>query len=343
MQSVPGKEGCQLLMETAVDYALIGTDEQSKITDWTSGAERLFGYEAREALGNSSAMLFEPADREAGEPERQSKLALDFGRSEQECWQVRKDGTRFRTTRVVEPQRDGDYRFTGLTIVVRDLTERESVRRRLEESARQCDLVASELNHRIKNNLQVMVSLFNLQANRTEEPALLELLGQMQNRVRVFAHIQEQVYTVDGHPLVHFGEYLKQLANELAGFYGLGERVTVDISVADLALDADDALSLALVSNELLSNAFRYAFPGGRAGAVRVALRYVDCETAERCCELKVEDNGIGLPAQLDFVTADSLGFHIVRILARQLGGTAEVGRERGTSFCLSFPLRGEF
>ncbi len=194
MQSVPVKDGCRVFMETAVDYALIGIDSQSMITDWTSGAERLFGYESKEMLGSSSALLFEAADRESGEPERQTTAALESGRSERECWQVRKDGSRFRTTRVVEPRRDQNNRLIGLTIVVRDLSERESFRERLQESTRRCDAVASELNHRIKNNLQVMVSLFNLQANRTDEPALLQMLGQMQNRVRVFAHIQEQVY-----------------------------------------------------------------------------------------------------------------------------------------------------
>ena len=207
--------------------------------------------------------------------------------------------------------------------------------------------LASELQHRFRNNLQLVISLLGLQAERTDKPSISDMLGRMQNRIRVIAHMYSGPQSPSaGSTAVHFGEYLTKLASEMSSFYELGQRVRIQISAADLALSVDEALPLALIANELVSNAFQHAFPNDRKGNIKVGLHYVaqgesDGALAPRA-ELHVSDDGVGLPAGLAFQSADSMGFHLVRTLARQLDAAVDVKNQTGTSVRLSFPLPKE-
>ncbi len=154
---------------------------------------------------------------------------------------------------------------------MRDVTEQEVDR-----------AIIGEIHHRVKNNLQVLISLFSLQAERTTDPQVRKIVGELQNRVRVIANLHEPLYSLDNFSAIHFGEYLNNLARELESFYGLGRRVRLQLSLADLALDSDDAVALALIGNELLSNAFQHAFGEGRSGNISLALRYDSRRTQNR-------------------------------------------------------------
>lgn len=228
---------------------------------------------------------------------------------------------------------------------MRDAIEPEGVRGPGEISWQEHAAVINKIHHRVKNNLQIIVSLFNLQADRTTQPEAADVLRDMQNRVRAIANIHERLYSVEDFSVIHFGEYLTNLVRELERFHAFGARVQVQLSLADLALDIDDATALALISNELLSNAFRHAFPDGRRGRISIALQYGSSGTQEdesRLGELRIIDDGVGLPPNLDFSTAESMGFHLVRILTQQLEGKVEVQAEGGTAIRVSFPLAKE-
>jgi two-component sensor histidine kinase len=227
---------------------------------------------------------------------------------------------------------------------MRDATQEEVVRERRLISWDEHTAVVNEINHRVKNNFQVIDSLFSLQADRTTQPEVLDKLGEMQNRVRAIASIHE-LYSHCNFSAVLFGEYLSTLARELESYFHLGPRVEVQLSLADLALHVDDAEPLALISNELLSNAFKHAFPDTRTGNISVALRYAAREKrndGEPWGELQITDDGIGLPQGVDLSTADSMGFHIVRILTQQLQGRGEVHTGSGTAIGIFFPLGNE-
>ena len=201
----------------------------------------------------------------------------------------------------------------------------------------------SEIHHRVKNNFQVIISLFGLQADQTTDPKMLETLTEMQNRVRAIAYLHEPLYSIDNFSTIHFGDYLDTFVNELHALYsGAASRIQLQLSLADLALDAADAVPLALICNELVWNAFKHAFPDNRCGKVSVALRYASGTPGyeSQFCELQIVDDGIGLPQGADVMTAESLGFHIVRALTHQLQGTIEVhSGTGGTSFLVAFPL----
>ncbi len=204
----------------------------------------------------------------------------------------------------------------------------------------------SDLQHRFRNDLQLVSSLLGLQAHRIARPEIVGMLGQMQNRIRAIAYMHSGVHPFyGGSPVVHLGDYLNQLAGELSGFHELGGRVRIQVSAADLALIVDQALPVALIANELVSNAFQHAFPGDRRGLINVALLYVpnggDHSIPHRG-ELLVEDDGVGLPPGVSLPGADSLGFHLVRTLARQLDAQVSVKGESGTSIRVLFPLPPE-
>jgi two-component sensor histidine kinase len=199
-----------------------------------------------------------------------------------------------------------------------------------------------EIHHRVKNNLQVIISLFGLQANRTADPRMLDIIRTMENRVRAIAYLHDPLYATDTFSTIHFGEYLNMFVRELHADFSLGSRVQLELSLADLALSLDEAVPLAQICNELLSNAFQHAFPENRFGKVSVALRYPNgTDTYEsQCCELEVADSGVGLPQGTEVMTAESLGFHIVRLLTEQLQATIEVhSGKQGTSFLIALPL----
>ncbi len=198
-----------------------------------------------------------------------------------------------------------------------------------------------ELHHRFKNNLQLLVSLCGLEADRTKNPEVLSALRHMGNRVRAIAHIHERLLRVKGCSLIDAGEYLKNLTNELQSSYEVNHFVTLQLSLADMALSTEQALSLGLLTNELISNAFEHAFPGNRKGAISVALRYAPGSKSETG-ELNIKDDGAGLPRELDFWRGGSMGFHLVRILAAQLRATVDVESNGGTLFRITFPLSEE-
>ena len=198
--------------------------------------------------------------------------------------------------------------------------------------------LVSELHHRFKNNLQLLVSLCRLQADRTANPEVLRALQHMQNRVRAISYIHERLQRIEGCSLIDAGEYLKNLLRELQSSYDVTSRVALQLSLADMALDTEQALSLGLLSNELLSNSFEHAFPGNRKGTISAQLRYA-AEGNSETGELEIKDDGVGLPREVDFWRDESLGFHLVRILATQLRADVHVESVYGTLFLITFPL----
>lgn len=333
-------EMLRLFVESVLDYAFILVDTENRITEWNVGAERLLGYSEEEILGQSADTFFTPEDRARQVPRQEMATAARDGRAEDERYHMRKDGSQFRASGVMVSMRDDQGALVGFAKVMRDVTERELARQHLEKSLRERSLLLGEVHHRVKNNLQVIVSLMSLQAKHITEPEVLSMFEETQNRVMAIARIHERLYSTDDFATVHFGNYLKQLVRELVQFYGMADRVSVHVNTADLALDIDQAIPLALIGNELVCNAMKHAFPDGRQGSVTVNLQYGTSPEGRVSQELSVSDDGVGLPADFDFATAGSMGIHLVRILSGQLQADVRICRTRGTSVVVAFPVQ---
>lgn len=318
------------------DYALLQLDADGRIVSWNTGAERVLGYAESEILGRPVAVLFTPEDVAISAPEKEMERAVTAGRSVDERWHVRKDGTRFWASGVLTPMRDEKGRLRGFAKVMRDETERRRSDEQLRRSLREKEVLLQEIHHRVKNNLQVISSLLRLQSEHIANERTRGLFEEARNRVQAIGGIHELLYRSPDLAHIDFGVYLNRLARDLFAFYRITEDgLHLAIQVSHTSLDIKQAIPCGLIVNELVTNCLKHAFPDGRSGTISVSL---DCSQAR--CLLVVHDNGIGLPEGFDWEQADSLGLQLVQVLTRQLDGAISVDRISGTRFEISFPYR---
>ena len=327
----------ELFVNAVKDYAFIRFDVQNRVTDWNAGAERILGYSEQEILGHDGAVFFTPEDRAAKQPEQELQTAVREGRAEDERWHLRNDGSRFRASGVMTPLRDQAGQLIGFAKVLRDVTERERTRERLERAVQEKDSLLREVHHRVKNNLQVIVSLLSMHARHAKDRHAADLIAETQNRVRAIARIHESLYGSVDLSMVRFGTYVNQLVSDLVSFYGMEDRVTARVDAEEITLEIERAIPLALITNELLCNALKHGFPDGRSGVIGVALAQQGAEA--RLC---VSDDGVGIPSFVNTETAGSMGFHLVRTLSAQLQGQLEVSSTAGATIALQFAITPE-
>jgi two-component sensor histidine kinase len=195
------------------------------------------------------------------------------------------------------------------------------------------EVLLKELHHRVKNNLQVIASLFSLQARYLPDARYRAIFEDSRNRVFSIALAHEKLYRSKDLARIDFSEYARNLVDHLQSMLGAGSAITVNTDIHDVTLPVETAIPCGLLINELVTNAFKHAFPDGRRGAIRVVLR----EAGQGRWLVAVEDDGVGLPANVDLGKTDSLGLDLVAILAAQIGAEVEVQRRGGTSFRLTF------
>ena len=187
----------------------------------------------------------------------------------------------------------------------------------------------------MKNNLQVICSLLNLQSESIHDRRVLELFTASQNRVRSMALIHEQLYQSRNLATIDFAEYVRRLALNLFRSYGVdADTVSMALNLEEVVMGIDTAVPCGLIINELISNSLKHAFPPGREGEIRVDLR----SRPDNTCELVVSDTGIGLPPAIDLPTRPASGLQLVATLTDQLGGTLESQTSEGARFRIEFP-----
>ena len=187
---------------------------------------------------------------------------------------------------------------------------------------------------RVKNNLQVISSLLDLQSEHILDDRSVEMLHDSRNRVRSMALIHESLYHSGDLSQIDFAEYIQDLATNLFSSYHVqAEPVTLKTHVDGVALSVDTAIPCGLIINELISNALKYAFPAGQRGEISIDLHM----TEDNECILVVGDNGVGFPDNVDFRKTSSLGLRLVNTLVKQLRGTIDLAPESGTQFKIVF------
>jgi two-component sensor histidine kinase len=188
----------------------------------------------------------------------------------------------------------------------------------------------------VKNNLQVIASLFSLQARYLPDARSREIFEESRNRVFSIALAHEKLYRSKDLGRIDFSEYARNLIGHLHSMFGTAAGVSLVTEIHEVMLPVETAIPCGLVINELLTNAFKHAFPAGRRGAIRVELR----EVADARWMVAVEDDGVGLPAGIALGKTESLGLDLVAILAAQIGAEVDLRREGGTSFRMTFGAR---
>jgi two-component sensor histidine kinase len=216
------------------------------------------------------------------------------------------------------------------------VAERERVEETFKASLRQKEVLLREVHHRIKNNLQIISSLLDIQASYVQDPDIHEMFMDIQNRVIAMALIHETLYQSGDLGMVHFGCYVRTLAEQIFRSYNiLEDRITLQIRADEVMLETNQAIPCGLILNELLANCLKHAFPADRRGEIHIELGL----EAAQCVTLIVRDTGIGFPADQDFRHTETLGLQLVYTLTEQLGGTLELERDGGTAFKLTFTV----
>jgi PAS domain S-box-containing protein len=224
----------------------------------------------------------------------------------------------------------------GTVGIIRDITSRIEIERLLRKSLDEKEILLAEIHHRVKNNLQVVSSLLNLHAGGIEHPEALERFTDAQMQIQSMALIHEQLYQSDHFDQMEIDTYIRRLVEHLLAAYGEDDgRITVVYDLEPTPITIKQAVPLALLLNELVSNSLKYAFPGEALGSIRINVHRTDPATVL----LQVVDDGIGLPRKFDITVGGTLGHALIGGLASQLGGTIETDGSQGASFSIAFPL----
>ncbi|MEH1969205.1 PAS domain S-box protein [Nostoc sp.] len=215
-----------------------------------------------------------------------------------------------------------------------ELIQRQKAQVKLRNALAEKEVLLKEVHHRVKNNLQIVSSLLQLQSQTLKDPEVIKVLRESQNRIESISLIHKNLYTSANIGQIDVADYISNLAASLLISYQICPgKIALETDIDPLNLNVDQAIACGLVINELISNALKHAFPNQQVGTISIALRNVGNNI-----EMTIRDNGIGLPDNLDWRNTDSLGLSLVHdLVTEQLEGDITLERDRGTVFKIQF------
>ena len=302
--------------------------------------EKIFGYSRSELLGRSIELLVpvrfqqnHPSLRNAffGEP---GSRPMGEGR---DLYGLHKDGSEVPVEIALNPVTTD----TGMVVLaaIVDISDRKQKEEHIQSSLREKTTLLAEVHHRVKNNLQLVHSLLDLQVLQTEDPSVQEILESSKRRIESMSRIHQALYQSNDFSEVDMGNVLHSLIDNIATSFQVETgHVNLSLNIESVSLPITQAIPCGLIVNELVTNALKYAFPDNRAGEIEITLALETDELAR----LAVCDNGIGLSPEIDLDNLSSLGLELVSVLSQQMGGTLAVSREKSTQFEIRFNVKGK-
>ena len=222
---------------------------------------------------------------------------------------------------------------TSIQVILHNITKRKTYEKQIKQSLNEKEVLLKEIHHRVKNNLQIISSLLNLQSRYIEDENARGVFKESQNRIKSMALIHEKLYQSEDLTKIDFAEYIRSLTFHLFRSYSIDQSaVKLSINFEGVLFDIDTSIPCGLIINELISNSLKYAFPNGRKGKISV-----DLQLEEEKCVLIISDDGVGFPEGLDFQNTETLGLRLVNILVSQINGVITLDKCEGTSFKIEF------
>jgi two-component sensor histidine kinase/ActR/RegA family two-component response regulator len=221
----------------------------------------------------------------------------------------------------------------------REINERKRAEKQIKASLAEKELLLKEIHHRVKNNMQIISSLLNIQLIHIKDHLVRKTFMETQNRIKSMAMIHEKLYRSENLTRIDFAEYIESLTADLFQAFNVNpDNVTLKKNVKNVYLDVSIGIPCGLIINELVSNSLKYAFPEGQPGEI-----IIDFKLKNNTYELTVGDNGIGFPKYLDFRSSESFGLQLVRLLVKKIEGTIELDKKRGIIFKIVFKGNGNY
>jgi PAS domain S-box-containing protein len=328
------------------DDAIFSKNLDGIILSWNKSAEILYGYSATEAIGSHVSLLTPP------ERKQEVDQIIDIIKSGErvdhyETHRVTKDNREISVSLTASPVLDSKGKLIAVSVIARDITvkkkaeeERARLLAELTQALQEKNVLLQEVYHRVKNNLQVIGSMLDLRSRyldddpRKVKASFLESI----TRIRAMALIHESLYKTENLEKLDFLIYLRTLSKQLLDSYAPEKSISINVTGSSQFYGLDMAVSLGLIFNELITNSLKYAFNGSNEGVIQI-----DFSSNSKKTTINIIDNGVGLPADFEFGTANSFGFKIVKLLAKQLNASiVHKPQARGTAFELTFLLQTE-
>lgn len=346
----------RLVLES-IGEGIFGTDHEGIIIYGNPASAQILGCTGEELIGKHIHTIFEcyQSGNKNNLDELPIQITFKEGKSHNgEDNFIKKEGTVFQAEYNSAPLMENGQ-VIGSVIGFRDITKRKQdeedlkkSKEKLEASLKEKDILLREVHHRVKNNMQIISSLLNLQSRNVKDKIYLELIKESRDRVKSMAIIHEKLYQSDDLAEIYFADYIKSLANYLFSSYTKKcDHIKMNIDADNIYLDIDDAIPCGLIMNEILSNSLKHAFPWigsqetlngtfedlpKKEGQIHISFK----ENNDKLV-LSISDNGVGFPKDFDFKNADSLGLRLVNMLVDQLNGTMELNNKNGSEFKFIF------
>ena len=329
--SEPALSHLAAIVESCGD-AITSTTLGGTILSWNSGAEQIYGYSSCEAKGRSISILV-PPDLLQEEIRILEKIVVGE-KVHYETEQIRKNSQRIHVSLSLSPINDGAGHVIGVARIARDITQRKRAEAQLTASLREKEILLQEIHHRIKNNMQIISSLLNLQSHCIKDSHAREMFRKSQDRLKSMGLIHEMLCQSKEIAKIEYNGYVRNLLPIVCRSHGPASKaVKLEMEVDPIFLSLDIAVPVSLILNEMVSNSLKHAFKGRKTG--RIQIHFKHSENGRLL--LVVRDDGVGLPNGFSLDSTPSLGLRLVKILTDQLKGNLEFRDEGGTEFRVSF------
>jgi len=312
--------------------AIILFDCQGNIVESNDKIKEIFGFKNEEIIGQNFVDMMSMMGMDYEDAKMILEDLISGNELKQVVWNIKnKHGTKI-IFRVRPSLIKTKNRVIGILLIMEDITELKNVENSLKYSLEEKEVLLREIHHRVKNNLQIISSLLSLQRLQVEDSQTADILWECQGRVRAMAMIHENLYQSHDLGSINFRNYVEMMLYDIFNLYRVNKKsVKLDTLIESLEMGIETAMPCGLVINELATNSIKHAFPQGN-GTIRIELK-----TDNDLHILIFEDDGIGLPENLDPLKSKKLGLMVVNTLVNQLNGEMEIDRTNGTKFIIKF------
>lgn len=321
------------LVASETDNAVMIFDAEKELEWVNEGFTKMTGYTLSEIINERGKSIYNLSTNNDIRTILNDSIK-DRKSSIYESLMSKKNSDSLWVSSTLNPIFSDDGNLKNIVVIDTDITYRKIMEDQIKASLDEKGLLLKEIHHRVKNNLQIIISLFNLQSSYVTDTNAYKALKEGQERIKSMALIHERFYQADGMSKIDFDDYIRRLAENLFNSFAVSqEKIQLIIESEKIALDIDSAVPCGLIINELISNSLKHAFNGKDKGKIFIGFHSVK----EGRFRLEVSDNGIGLPKYFNIQTTESLGMQLVIALTDQLEGTIEADLRTGTKFTIEF------
>jgi len=289
---------------------------------------QMHGYSPEELSGKSLS-IFHNDDQIENVNKLNKQLVETGGYRGEEVWHTRKDGSVFPTLMSANVIKDDDGKSLYLSATATDISERMEDQEKIKASLKEKEIMLKEIHHRVKNNLQIIISLLNLQSQKLKDETVIKTFSESRNRIYSMALVHDKLYQSEDFSNIDFSDYISTMARHLFATYVSSDKISLELNVQPIDLGLDIAIPCGLIINELISNALKYAFPENRKGCLNISLK----DTISDHYVLIVKDDGVGLPEKFNYEETDTLGLRLVQLLCEQINSILKIKSVKGTTF----------